>query len=42
MSDGMLPGREGSPLRLPKDEGLSRKVSNSSRRSGMGSFSSER
>jgi len=42
MSDGQLSGMEGSSLRRMGDEGLNRKVSNSSRRSGRDSFSSER
>lgn len=42
MSEGSLPHLGGSPLRHQRDEGLRRHVSNSSRRSGRGSFSSER
>jgi hypothetical protein len=43
MSDGMLPGFEGSPLRQRGGEDLRRKVSDSGRSRGRrDSFSSER
>lgn len=42
MSDGALPGLGGSPLRYAGAEELRRHESSSSRRSGRGSFSSER